>query len=72
MLEKPHSSREFARRLNRQSFLIKMVKGLVGDCYVDNRPLHANGSLQFNTDVKGTAGVGICTSLACTILDDRL
>ena len=35
-----------------------------------NRALHANGSLQINTDVKGTIGVGICISLARTILDD--
>ena len=71
MLEKPHSSREFARRPNPRSFAIGGVEWLVGDCYMVNKPFHANGSSQINIDVKGTIGVGVCISLACTILDDR-
>ena len=71
MLEKPHSSREFARRPNPQSFAIGMVKWSVGDCYIVNRPFHADGSLQINTDVKGTVGVGICISSAWAIVDDK-
>ena len=71
MLEKPHSSRDFARRPNPQSFAIGMVKGSVGDCDVVNKLLHANGSLQINTDVKGTVGVGICISSARAVVDDK-
>jgi hypothetical protein len=71
MLEKPHSSREFARRPKSQSFAIGMVEWSVRGCYVVNRPFHANGSLQINTDVKGTVGVRSSISSACTILDDK-
>jgi hypothetical protein len=71
MLEKPHSCREFARRPNPQSFVIGGVARSVGDCYAVKRPFHANGSLQINTDVKGTVGVRSCISSACTILDDK-
>ena len=71
MLEKPHSSREFARRPNPQSFAIGVVGRSLRDCYVVNRLFRANRSLQINNDVKGTVGVSICISLVRTILDDK-